>query len=314
MKYSSTDRLQDFEFHDSEFSFVSWNCLLEHQWLCISAKHLNVHKDAAPNHSGSDMEIREALITFYDFEMREFEPARAWQRDENGNLYTDDPLVIYTGAEAHDLFISELKKGICIAGITQADNKHELFASSDPMFFARFTFSQVKIKWDDYSQKAWYELKKTLDTKISLATPGGDVDCPISINYQHEDTYAASEEKDPTVSIVLQFDHREFYGHGTDYLWTDAFANLQKSLPDGVTLKCCLSCKHGNMCPCGNFVNEVFCTQDVQLSEMSDLYHYVEDWEERDNRSRHYTYVCKNYQEQTADCILYNDYPLQLKK
>lgn len=311
MKYSSTDRLQDFEFHDSEFSFVSWNFPIENQCLRISAKHLNVHKDAAPNHSGTDMEIREALITFCDFEIREFEPERGWQRDENGNLYTDDPLVIYTGEEAHSMFLSELKETFRVIGINPKDNGYEMFASSAASVFSvRFSFSLVEIEWDDYSQKAWYELKKTLNTNITLATPGGDVECPISINYQHEDTYSC-EGTDPTVSIVLQFDHREFDGHGTDYLWIDAFANLQKSLPDGVTLKCCLSCRHGNQCPFGNFANEIFCTQDVQLSEMSDLYHYVEDWEERDKRSRHYTYVCKNYQEQTDDCIIYNDYPLQ---
>ena len=86
MQYSSTNRLQDFEFHDSKLSFISW----EDDRLIVSAKHLNVHKYAAPNHAGADMEISEARITFCGFQLREFEPGRAWKRDENGKSYTDD--------------------------------------------------------------------------------------------------------------------------------------------------------------------------------------------------------------------------------
>ena len=83
MRYSSTNRLQDFEFHDAELSLISW----ENNRLIVSAKFLNIHKDAAPNNADTDMEISEARITFSGFQIKEFEPSRTWNTDENGNTY-----------------------------------------------------------------------------------------------------------------------------------------------------------------------------------------------------------------------------------
>ena len=77
MHYSSNNRLQDFEFHDAELSLTSW----EDNRLVVSAKYLNVHKDAAPNNADADMEISEARITFSGFQIKEFEPSRTWKTD-----------------------------------------------------------------------------------------------------------------------------------------------------------------------------------------------------------------------------------------
>ncbi len=75
MKYSSTNRFEDFEFHDAKLSFLSW----KDDRLIVSAKYLNVHKDAAPNNTGADMEISDARITFRGFQIKEFEPSRTWK-------------------------------------------------------------------------------------------------------------------------------------------------------------------------------------------------------------------------------------------
>ena len=63
MQYSSANRLQDFEFHDADFSLICW----EDDRLTITANYLNIHKDAAPNNADADMEISEARITFCGF-------------------------------------------------------------------------------------------------------------------------------------------------------------------------------------------------------------------------------------------------------
>ena len=42
MKYISTDRLCDFEFHGSEWSFVLWS----DGKLTVKVEMLNIHKDA----------------------------------------------------------------------------------------------------------------------------------------------------------------------------------------------------------------------------------------------------------------------------
>ena len=53
MKYISIDRLCDFEFHDSEWSFISW----ENGNLLVRIIMLNIHKDTEQNDTGKDMEI-----------------------------------------------------------------------------------------------------------------------------------------------------------------------------------------------------------------------------------------------------------------
>ena len=79
-------------------------------------------------------------------------------------------------------------------------------------------------------------------------------------------------------------------------------------------LTCCLTCRHGNLYPVGNDINEVFCTKDLLITQKSDLYFYTEDDDERTKRSRKYCGLCKNYQPQTDDFYTYNDYLYRLKK
>ena len=60
MKYTSVNKLFDFIFHDSELDFESF----ENKELVISARHVNVSKNAPQNPEDEDMEIEKALITF----------------------------------------------------------------------------------------------------------------------------------------------------------------------------------------------------------------------------------------------------------
>ncbi len=306
MKYSST-RFEDFEFHDSELSFVLWDS----SRLIVTAKYLNVHKDAAPNNTGTDMEILEARITFYGIHVKEFEPGRIWKKDDNGNSYTDDPLVIYTENDAHAMLENELRNSITVMEITLNNGVYELGAvGMDPYFSARFTFSEIGVEWDDYRKKAWYELHKQYKKTITLATENGNMKLNAHIICHDEDVYSYGGDKveAPSVSVGVKYGEKEIWGDGKDYLWVDAFAALQKKLPDNVKIHCCLTCRHGNMCPVGNKPGELFCTKDVTIKQKSDLFFYTEDESEREKRSRNYTDICENYQEQTNEHYTYNDY------
>ncbi len=157
MQYSSVNRLGDFEFHDAELSLLSW----EDDRLAVCAKYLNMHKDATPDHADADMEIAKAIITFCGFDLKEFEPSRVWKRDEHGNAYTDDPLFIHTGALAQSMLKIELQHTVTVMGIAYVDGTYDLGACGiDPYFSARFTFLDVRIEWDSYRQKAWYERRR----------------------------------------------------------------------------------------------------------------------------------------------------------
>ena len=308
MRYSSINRLQDFEFHDAELSLVSWkrNCLI------VSAKFLNIHKNAAPNNVNADMEISEARITFSGFQIKEFEPSRAWKTNENGESYTDDLLIIHTGAVARSMFENELRNSITILDIDSKNDIYELDALGiDPCFSVRFVFSDVEIEWDNYRKKAWYELHRQYKKTITLLTPSGKCEFEAHITCHDEDIFSCGGEKveGPSVCVCVRYDGKEFLGYGKDYLWTDAFADLQKKLPFNVKILCCLTCRHGNMCPIGSIPGELFCTKDVMITQKSDLFFYTENETERINLSHDCTDVCESYQEQTKEYFTYNDYP-----
>jgi len=310
MKYTSYNRFCDFEFHDSVLTLVNWLKIGNIEKVVVSAKHLNVHKDAAPNNSGVDMEISEAIISFHGFTISEFESGGGLIIDENGNRYTE-PVIIYKGDEAREMLEKELRNSVDVLSLSEIDNgEYELEAIGiiNHYFSVRFNSKSVDIEWSDYEKLAWYELNKQFNKSITLSTPRGDVYHKATIIYKN----VCSNE--PNISIGIDYEGQYYFGVGKDYLWCDAFADLQKKLPDGVLLKCCMTCRHGNMCPVGNTPNELFCTKDIEIKEKSDLFFYTEDTEERLKRVRSYTDICDKYQQQSFEYYTYNDYLHYLSK
>lgn len=94
-------------------------------------------------------------------------------------------------------------------------------------------------------------------------------------------------------------------------------ADLQKNLPDGVSLKCCLTCRHGNLCPFGNSPGEIFCTNGFEIStknELCDWFNDMQNSTEIGERSRIYADVCEDYEHQSSDFYTYNDFLYELNK
>lgn len=313
MKYSSLNRLQDFEFHDTALSFKYHKSGA----LCVTAEQLNIHKDAKENPYCHDMEIKNAFILFENFECLSFEILPVYIYDEHEKHNIEQPGIIYKGKQAEERLIAQLKNTIFLNGITiyQKDGAIdlELETNGNLCFIAFCSVSNVKIEWDEFSRKAWYELHEQYKYSISLETPAGEETAVLQIYYNEEKMFYSSE-KTPIVSLSITYGDNEIYGNGMDYLWIDAFADLQKHLPKNVKIKCCLTCRHGNLCPVGNCPNEIFCTKDVEILQKSDLYFYTEDEAEIAKRSRNYTFVCEDFKEQNDDFYTYNDYLYYLKE
>jgi len=81
MKFCVKNDLSIFEFHDSEFSFVSY----DGTDLVVSASMVNIHKDTPQNTSDHDLEITSAQITFKNFHSPTYEPVEygKWERMAN---------------------------------------------------------------------------------------------------------------------------------------------------------------------------------------------------------------------------------------
>ena len=312
MKYCAQNDLSIFEFHDSVFSLVSF----DGNDLVVSASRVNIHKNTPQNPSEYDMEITSAQITFKNFHSATYEPGTTFQTGEDGELYPEGPPVILSGQEAIDRILKELQYRVMIYHFDKEDRGYSIGGQGvEPYFEMKFDFDGVVVCWDGYKNKAWYELHRQYRYDAVLGTPNGDETVKLMVGCHEEPIYyKGSLEQPPTVNVGCTFEGKEHWGHGSDYLWIDAFADLQRQLPEGVLMKGCLTCRHGNLCPVGNAVNEVFCTKDVLITQKSDLFFYTEDDAQRAKRSRQYWDFCEDYQPQTDDFYTYNDYLYFLQK
>lgn len=317
MKYCTQNKLEQFEFHDSEFSLVRF----DKKDLIASVKYLNIQEAAEENPYDCDMEIERAIFHFGDVHILSFEPARAYQKDADGNWYTDEPQIVFTGKAAEEKLISELENGFSVNGIAFARSDTytlEIEANGPEWFCTKIAFSDVSVSWDAYRKKAWYELHKQYRYEITLMTPNGEQRTSLHIECHEEDMYDQGKlVKAPIVSAGIKYQDREMWGHGKDYFWVDAFADLQKQLPDGACLKCCLTCRHGNMCPFGNKPGEIFCTKGVEITSKNQLC----DWFNREelsggiqNRIRSYADTCEDHKPQSHGFYTYSDYLYELEK
>lgn len=157
MNYESVNSLADFEFHDAELSFISF----ENGTLTISAKYLNIHKGTAQNSSDKDMEIDLATLKFDGFSLIEYEPGRTWKQDENGDFYTAQPLVVYTGNQAEALFLKDLKFQTTVFDFGMLEKMRYYLdgMGENPFFTARFSFDKCTVHWDSFRKESWYEEK-----------------------------------------------------------------------------------------------------------------------------------------------------------
>ena len=142
-------------------------------------------------------------------------------------------------------------------------------------------------------------LKRT----VNIITDKGTDTLDIVISFDNDDLDEVNE-----VTIRTNYNGEEITAIGSRYPFEDAYAELQRKLPENVRLAACVACRFGNMCPVGNAIDEVFCTSDVDISEKSDLYYYTEDEAERSKRSRHFSDFCADFQPQEEDVFTYNDY------
>lgn len=255
MKYCAENQLELFEFHDARLELIRFGG----GELVVSAKHLNIHKHTDQNPSDCDMEIACATITFQSYCAFSYEPDRTWETGADGKSCPIGPEVLYRGQEAEERILAEFKRGIEVFSFGKADGARyyvEGFGTV-PFFTMEFGFTAVTVAWDAYAKKAWYELHRQYQQELTLAAPDGDTQVPA-----HIICHDVGEEAS-VITVGIRYNGSELWGRGKDSLWVDAFADLQKQLPAGLTLKCCLTCRHGNMYPLGNTPGELFCAEDT---------------------------------------------------
>ena len=148
----------------------------------------------------------------------------------------------------------------------------------------------------------------TIRDHVTLLLPTGATTVPVQI------TYDDGEDAACTVKITLTYDGTPYEGSGAEYLWEDAFADLQDRLPQGVRIACCMTCRHGNMCPYGNVADQLFCTKEqgvTSKTELAELFDNTELFTEGAVRS---TDHCDDFAYRSDEHYAYNDFLYFLKR
>ena len=112
---------------------------------------------------------------------------------------------------------------------------------------------------------------------------------------------------DAEVIIKIEYKENTYLGTGKSLEWTDAFANLQKALPDGVNIQCCMTCKHGTLCPYGNIPDYILCSKDSVIDNKDDVIGWLDKVEVEDIKKSSLD-LCEQYDASNEKAYTYNDY------
>lgn len=146
-------------------------------------------------------------------------------------------------------------------------------------------------------------MREIIESQITLLSQTNKISLPVKISYT-----------DNEVEITIKYNGIEYCGTGKDYLWVDAFADLQRKLPSGTLITCCMTCRHGNMCPYGNKENQLFCTKSVLLTSKDDVIELIDKDTSFFERAVSSIDHCDDFSYQSDDYYTYNDYLYHLQK
>ena len=135
---------------------------------------------------------------------------------------------------------------------------------------------------------------------LNLSVLGDLIAVPIVIT--HKET-----EVDAEVIIKVEYKDKTYSGTGTNLEWTDSFANLQKTLPNGVNIQCCMTCKYGTLCPYGNIPNYILCSNNAIINDKNDIINWLNKVNV-DSVKKSSFGCCEKYDASNKNEYTYNDY------
>jgi len=152
-------------------------------------------------------------------------------------------------------------------------------------------------------------MERRITSNLNLITPLETTAVPARIIYDDDEEVA-----DSVSEIVITYNGKEYRGRGIDHLWVDTFADLQCQLPSDVQIACCMTCRHGNMCPFGNEENQLFCTKGLFFNNKLDLCDRFIELNLYVERAVTVCNYCCDFIYQSEDHFTYSDYLFYLKE
>ncbi|MBQ2988338.1 MAG: HAD family phosphatase [Clostridia bacterium] len=180
--------------------------------------------------------------------------------------------------------------------------------------YDRFNFGQDRIREiaTEYigEGETLVKLTETADVyneTIRLLSSEEEAEVPVSVTYKENAV-------DREVTVKLKYREKEYISRGKEPEWTDAFADLQKQLPGDMRIKCCLTCRHGTLCPYGRIPNYVLCSGTETIKDKDDVIEWlyrVGDDIERMERSA--LQSCEHFIFADEAHFTYNDFEYYLR-
>ena len=135
---------------------------------------------------------------------------------------------------------------------------------------------------------------------LKLYAGGELIAAPIVIMHKES-------ENEAEVGIRTEYQEKTYSGIGKNLDWTDAFANLQKALPDDVKIHCCMTCRYGTLCPYGCIPNYILCSENAAIKSDSDVIDWLDKVDENSIKRSSFGY-CEKYCSANENDYTYNDY------
>lgn len=154
--YFSND-LDIFEFHDAKLELIRY--AMNSRILYLSVKYLNVRKNTEQNPTDSDMEIKDAHVTFSNFYINYLRTKTRYQPNEKEDLVpieVSETTLFEDGALNY--FFDRLKenRALTVLELKRSKNgKYLMSLDAEPgRFEMEFTISSAHVTWDE---EGWYE-------------------------------------------------------------------------------------------------------------------------------------------------------------
>lgn len=135
---------------------------------------------------------------------------------------------------------------------------------------------------------------------LNLSVPGDLIAVPVVITQKELDA-------DAGVMIKIEYQENSYLGVGKSLEWTDAFADLQKALPDGVNIQSCMTCRHGTLCPYGMIPDCILCSQNAVITNKDDVIDWFDKVDVKDVKRSSLGH-CEKYEAANENAYTYNDY------
>ena len=148
-------------------------------------------------------------------------------------------------------------------------------------------------------------MTNSTETEVVLLQNGVKVSASLKITAVYREGAPDDADPDETVS-ELTYGNSVYIGKGKDYLYTDAFADLQAKLPENVFICSCMTCRFGTMCPFGDIPGLLFCTKEHPVRNKDGV---ISLWSEGAKPPETSAFgFCDSFAFQDEDHCTYNDY------